>query len=305
MNLVLPDFFILGEAKCGTTTLHSYLSRHPDIFLPAEKETHFFDRTSHFQQGIEWYSEYFFSGAGAFKAVGDATPAYFHLTDICLPRIHDVYRDKDVKFILVFRNPVDRAWSHYLHKKRNLDEELSFPEALAAESERLSADPLDWRGYFRDGLYAGNLKCWLNCFAENRFLYILSDDLEHDISQVLSRVYRFLDLDEPAGGEQSRPAVRENQAAMPRSLSLHRLIKKENLPGRILAPVLKKLIRDKKQRGKLKNFARNFNLRKLRHKPVLDAHIARELLAAYKNDILELETLIGRDLSAWIKKYEP
>ena len=108
----LPNFMCLGAAKSGKTTLYDILKQHPDIYLPSFKEPHFFDIHDNYNNGIDWYMKNYYSKSN-FKAIGDFTPSYFFEKE-APKRIYDAL-SKDIKFIVILRHPVDRAYSHYLH----------------------------------------------------------------------------------------------------------------------------------------------------------------------------------------------
>ena len=124
----LPNFMCIGASKSGTTSLYDILKQHSDIFLPSFKEPHFFDIPLVYQNGIEWYKKTYFQSVKNEKCIGDFTPTY--LFDEHAPEriLNDL--GVNMKFIIILRNPVDRAYSHYLHSKRDLHEHLSFEDAL-------------------------------------------------------------------------------------------------------------------------------------------------------------------------------
>jgi hypothetical protein len=131
----LPDFVIIGAHKCGTTSLYHSLTRHPHVEGAATKELEFFNR--HFDKGIEWYRRCFPRPRwkdGRRSITGEATPYYlFHP--------HAAKRMAEVvpraRMIVLLRNPVDRAYSHYHHRTRLGRETRSFEEAIEAETTRL------------------------------------------------------------------------------------------------------------------------------------------------------------------------
>ena len=108
---MLPNFIIAGAEKSGTSSLLFYMSEHEDIFTPAKKEIHFFDDGDNFNEGIDWYKQWFTGWSGE-KAIGECTPIYMYFPE-CAQRIHDVY--PEMKLIFILRNPVDRAYSNYWH----------------------------------------------------------------------------------------------------------------------------------------------------------------------------------------------
>ena len=158
----LPNFMCLGAAKSGTTTLYDILRQHPDLYIPSFKEPHFFDIPENYKNGIKWYEKTYFKNANQ-KIVADFTPSYFF--DEEAPKRIFESLGGELKFVVILRNPLDRAYSHYLHSKRDLYEKQDFGEALKLESSRLQqyqnqADYLSYlrHSYIHQGLYSKMLK---------------------------------------------------------------------------------------------------------------------------------------------------
>ncbi len=188
-----PDFIIIGAQRAGTTSLHRYLKDHPQVGPSWRKEVHYFDRF--YERGLDWYLAHF-PRRGKFPIVGEASP--FYVFDPRVPgRIEETLGDR-VRFIVMLRNPVDRAYSMYQMKVRRDLEELSFEEALATEDERLaqSDDPVSppWRhhSYLRRSLYAEQLERWYQRFPRDRFHVIKSEDFYARPERILHETYEFL-----------------------------------------------------------------------------------------------------------------
>ena len=137
---VLPDFLIIGAARSGTTSLYQYLTEHPSIIPGVGKEIYFFDKK--FKKGINWYKSFFptkFSMAiiknkQKTKCItGEATPRYLHYPHA--PKRIFEFLPK-IKLIVLLRNPIDRAYSHYQMEVSSGNEELSFEESIEKEEER-------------------------------------------------------------------------------------------------------------------------------------------------------------------------
>ena len=136
LSIARPNFFVLGAPKCGTTTLHEVLMAHPHIFMTKEKEPHFFDTDTYYNRGLDRYLRDHFRGAAGFKARGEATPTYLRSG-----KARDRIRGdlgKDLRFVVILRDPVKRAWSAYLQECRYGVETESFERALELEPTRLS-----------------------------------------------------------------------------------------------------------------------------------------------------------------------
>lgn len=133
---MLPNFFIVGVQKAATTSLHNYLLYHPEIYLPAQKETKFFVDDKRYAKGIDYYEKTYFSDWNSQPAVGEIDPDYIYFQN-ALERISLHINISATKFIFIFRNPVDRAFSHYLMTYRRGFEPLSFEDATEQEPNRI------------------------------------------------------------------------------------------------------------------------------------------------------------------------
>ena len=208
---LLPDYMIIGAQRCGTTSLYHYLKQHPCVGPALLKEVHFFD--INFSKGIAWYRAHFPSFLYKFLikqiskqnfVTGEASPCYlFHphapkRVRKILPR---------VKLIILLRNPVDRAYSHYHHESRKGREALSFEDAIEGEEERLRGE-LDKMladdnyfsfnrqhyAYLSRGVYIDQLKTWMSLFPKDQFLIIKSEDFYEDPPRIYKQVLKFLNL---------------------------------------------------------------------------------------------------------------
>jgi hypothetical protein len=210
----LPDFLIAGAAKCGTTSLASWLGAHPQAFVPAIKEVGYFALDHLYARGTEWYLEYF-AGAGDARAVGEATPNYMFYP-WSIERIAEDL--PGVRVIVCLRNPSDRAYSHYLHwRDRLMLEPRTFAQAvedeLAAGGEEIA---IHQRGrkppyfaYVARGRYLEQIERLVTAFGRERVHVVLLDDMRADAAAEYARVCRFLGIDDgfvPAtlGGSENR-----------------------------------------------------------------------------------------------------
>jgi Sulfotransferase domain len=208
----LPDFLIIGAQKAGTTALYSYLRRHPQIGGPAWKEVSYFER--HYGRGTAWYRGQFpFRSDG--RIAGEASPGYlFH--PLAPVRVKETV--PDAKLIVLLRNPVDRALSHYHHEVALGREPLSFEDAIAAEpertrgeEERLVREPdyfshawWDYT-YVARGRYAEQLERWFSVFPREQVLVLATEEMDAEPAQSYGRVLEF--LGRPPHGLASFPRV--------------------------------------------------------------------------------------------------
>ncbi|WP_170861295.1 sulfotransferase [Geitlerinema sp. PCC 9228] len=201
---------IIGTQKGGTSILSVYMRRHPTIVPAVQKELHFFDRPKYRKGKYFYFSEFplpKLDKLGSKQITGEATPDYlFH--PHAPARIKELF--PDTKFIVLLRNPSDRAYAHYNHEVRNKREPLpSFEEAVNAEPERLRgelekmlSDPTyesevrDRKSYLERGKYQEQLQRWFDLFPREQFLIFKSEDFFVDPQSVLKEIWQFLDLPE-------------------------------------------------------------------------------------------------------------
>lgn len=132
LNTYKPDFFVVGTQKSATTSLHHYLSEHPDIFLPVGKETKFFADDERYKYGIEQYLTENFADTGDCHCIGEVDPDYMYFPS-ALERISEHFDLSTLKLVFMLRDPAKRAYSHYTMTMRHGLETLSFEEAIDAE----------------------------------------------------------------------------------------------------------------------------------------------------------------------------
>jgi hypothetical protein len=197
----LPAFLVLGTQKGGTTTLFSLLSQHPQVHLPACKEVHYF--SLHHGQGPAWYAQHF-SAAREDQLCGDITPYYlFHPQ--APARIQALI--PEARLVILLRDPVERALSHYFHAVRHGFETLELGAALAAEGHRLAnaEATLARQGvahfshqkhsYKSRGRYRKQIEAYRCCFTDHQILVLKSEDLFHRPLWTWTRLLGFLQLD--------------------------------------------------------------------------------------------------------------
>ena len=289
LSIARPNFFVLGAGKCGTTTLHRLLAAHPHIFMTKEKEPHFFGHDICYSRGLDYYLRDHFRAAAGFKARGEASP-YLHAGLKARDRIRGDL-GKDLRFVVILRDPVKRAWSHYLNQRRRCVETESFERALELEATRLSAGRPPWTTYFRDGLYAQQLRVWFEAFPREHFLVLLTEDLAERPDAVARQAFAFLDVDPDVELPPPRPAN-------VRGVSRHpRLAAALNRPGSMMTTLKHLLPYTTRQR--MRDLINDWNHRPFERAPTLDPSIARALRRRYGDEILAVEEIIGRDLGIW------
>lgn len=200
----LPDFFIAGVPKAGTTALYAALTRHPDLFLPTVKEPKFFlsegPPPRHGGPGdIQTYGEHvwrrdgyeeLFAPAPPGRLRGEATPFYLYDRD-AQARMHRLV--PDARLILLLRDPVDRAHSNWAHLwAAGLEPESDFLAACAAEPRRRAAGWAAFWHYLELGRYGNQLEHLYRLFPREQVLLLRYRDLRDSPTETLDRVCRFL-----------------------------------------------------------------------------------------------------------------
>jgi len=190
------DFFVCGTQKGGTTALDTYLRAHPEICMANRKEVHFFDKEGNFSGGKPDYSKYHsvFSPQDSHRLLGEATPIYMYWH--AAPRRIWEY-NREAKLIVLLRNPIERAYSHWnMERSRNADT-LSFWDAIQSERERVrEALPFQHRvySYVCRGFYLEQLrKLWM-FFPEDQVLVLKSEFLRKHPVEALREVTDFLEV---------------------------------------------------------------------------------------------------------------
>lgn len=299
---MLPNFLIAGAAKAGTTALYYYLKQHPDIYMPDHiKETFFFtgltpesfagSNNLYGRNMVLDFEEYksLFNKAHARKAVGEACVAYLYFYQSTIPRIVN-FLGQEVKIIISLRDPVERAFSNYLHHVRDGIETLSFEDAVKAEGIR----ELNkwWWGfqYIKVGFYFNQVKAYLDTFGKDQTLILIYDDFKSNPSGVIKEIFQFLEVDDTFTPDLS---LRYNVSGVPKNKTLHAFLTKPNLVKKILKPLI-----PKEQRLRVTTKLVNQNL----IRPPLPPEIRNQLIDVYREDILKLQELIQRDLTNWLEK---
>lgn len=296
--MTLPNFLIVGAAKSGTTALYHYLKQHPEVYMSPNKEPNFFALEGQEVQfrgpgdekmvestitNLEAYEEQF-EGVTDEIAIGEASPWYLY----CPSAAESIRRRiPNVKIIAILRNPVDRAFSSYLHVLRDGRETLDFEDGLRAEKERVEAGwEYIWH-YRRVGFYARQVERFLRLFSSEQVRFYLYDDFLSDPPTFLADVYEFLGVDPNIAVDTS---LKPNATGVPKNQVLGRLLLRPN-PVKAVA---KRLLPEK---ARYEVGQRIY--RRLLHKPSLEAEVREKLLEDYAEDISSLRKLIDCDLTAW------
>lgn len=300
---MLPNFLIIGAAKSGTTSLYLYLGQHPEIYVNA-KEPSFFafageqvnftgpgDEHGLMRRIVTDFAAYqaLFDGVTTERAFGEASVVYLyhpkapHRIRQCIP---------DVKLIAILRNPVERAYSGYRHLRRDGREPLEdFNAALDAEESRIRAGWEHQWHYARMGLYHTQLKRYYDLFPRRQIAVYTYDDLKKRPLDMIQGIFRFLDVDAQFTPDLS---LKHNVSGKPRMPALHSFLVKPNKVKDMVRPLLPRAVR-----RKMGLMIKQWNI--IATSPKMSSTARQQLLDFYREEIEQLQVLIDRDLSHWLK----
>lgn len=180
---MVPNFIIIGGMKCGTSSLHYYLSLHPEIGMSAIKETDYFIEENNYNKGFDWYKSQF---QGSFRIFGEASPNYTkaHYFSGVPQRMHQAL--PDIQLIYLVRDPIVRIISHFTHNVAAGREQQSIDEALSDLSDN---------HYVMCSRYYWQLNHFLSFFDKDQILIVNSDRLMHQRKETLQSIFKFLAVD--------------------------------------------------------------------------------------------------------------
>ena len=293
----MPNFLIIGAGKSGTTSLYKYLKAHPQIFMSTPKEPKFFAYEGENPGGdffldrltissLETYQR-LFENSRNYKAVGEASTVYLYSAKAPHRIRHHI---PNARLIALLRDPAERAFSHYLFfSQGGRESSATFLEALRAEPDRIRRNVYSGWFYRDRGYYFAQLKRYFDLFPREQLRIYLYQDFYADRKGVVRDVLRFLEVDEsllPDIGE------KHNVTAVPRSRLINAALNRQTR----LRPLVRACL-PAQGRRRLLNWLNRLNSKR----PQLAPEIRAELIEGYRDDILKLQDLIGRDLSAWLR----
>ena len=296
----LPDFLVLGACKAGTTSLYRYLKSHPEIYLSPIKEPRYFAfpetgpvsvRPRRNVRGVWKIEDYrrLFAARTTERVAGEMSPLYLYST--CAPgAIRKLI--PNAKLIAILRNPAERAYSHFCHNRRDGYEPLAdFSAALDAEEKRIAEGWWSSFHYRNQGCYVRQLKRYLALFPREQMLIQVYDDMVADCHGFLKRICSFLGVDENHSFDTSE---RDNVTfGIPRTFILRRLLRYAGPAKRRIQETVPLKMRS----SLFQRFSKLFWAPKPEFRPGVRAR----LVSAFEADILELQQIINRDLSPWLR----
>ena len=292
-------FFCIGTQKGGTTSLHDIMNQNKNIALPLQKETHFFSVEELNKNGLEHYFNAYFDKSELIDCtlIGEIDPSYCFFKGTA-KRIYDQLKsDYEVKFIFILRDPVKRAFSHFLMSQRRGYEKNSFEYAVKNENNRLG-DNFGYVNfsYICRGYYSSQIKEYLKYFNIEQFLFLrFEEDFINDRVQTLRKIHEFLNL-KPF---KYNLDLKSNVASEPRSKFLRNLTYSEN----IVKSTLSHLVWSKRLREKIKRYINKKNFKPARNQ-YLSKALYKELHERYyQQERRLLSELTELDFPSWNKFY--
>lgn len=300
---MLPTFLILGAMKSGTTALYSMLDAHPEVYMSPVKEPNFFafaGQDLDFQapidqgpQGINNTSitdrdeyEALFEEAAPGQARGEASHTSLYWPDAA-ENIHTLV--PDARLVVILRDPVERAYSEYMHFRRDGEEPLdSFRAALEAEEDRIENDWALGR-YVDRGRYDEQLQRYFERFEREQLKICLHCDLRDDPEALARSLFSHIGVDPTIEPKVER---RVNKSGIPDHPWMHQVLTGLQPIREWLAPVIPTAVVD--WANALKN--RNLN------KPEMDAETRDLLVSTFRPHVRRVEEMINRDLSHWLER---
>lgn len=286
-------FVCVGAQKAGTTTLHDILNQHPKIGLPVVKESHFFSKDEQYSKGLHFYFKYYFSQRKKELMYGEVNPE-FSYDQIVSERLKEHF--KELKIIMIIRNPVDRAFSQYLMTKRRGLEPLSFEEAMEKENDRLvSPDGHMNYSYAARGKYCEQIKRYQDLFGKGSVKIILFEDFVRATPEKIQEICEFIDAPDFTFDF----TIKSNQASESRSKLLRDFLYQPNPVKKVLG----KLVYSQKIKDRIAVRLDKANLKQGKKERISNKLKEKIYHQYFKSEIESLETLLKKDLSHW-KTYE-
>lgn len=293
---MLPNFFIIGAQKAGTTFLNNHLAQHPNVYMPKDKEIPYFYDERFFARGIEAYRWYFRDWDGE-RLVGNAPVNLLYLSNITAKRIYE-YDKKGIKLVCSLRNPIERAYSAYLYFRRNLwERSVTFEHALKRESWVKKYGSLAQKcnlTYIDHGFYKQQLTEFYRYFDKRQLLIIFFEDIKNNPKKILERVSEFLEI-ETIGLPNN--IKKSNVASRPRFITLSKLIYTDNKVKKFYAGLIPYWVRYKIRYFILTRIT-EFNNKPFEKVPI-KPYTRQKLQKIFDVPNRQLEDLLKVDLSSW------
>ena len=298
-NFKLPTFFVVGSQKSGTTTIHDLLIQNKKVSLPEYKETHFFSRD--FDKGIDWYLEQFVNTK--YDIRGEVDPSYMFFPNV-YKNIQSLI-NKPIKFIFIFRKPIDRSYSHYMMSNSRGYEDLSFLEAIESEKSRLDNDKSLFsysnHSYLLRSEYANQISEFFKYFNDSKTLFLKFDDLleREKRENMYIEICQFLNV-------KSLNKIDFNMNSNKASKYRSKFLRNNLYNDTFLRRLLKKIIFSKKIRNKIRNKLYTINSKTMnrdnlnKEKKEIFSQLPKKYISWNNKEVEKLKKITNLDLDDWI-----
>lgn len=294
----IANLVVVGAPKCGTTSLYHYLKQHPELYLPARKELHYFSREQLARDtagpGDRSVLDRLCADRAAYEAefaaaesqpiLGDISPSYFDFAEVAGAMREEL---GPARVVILLRDPIAKAFSQYMHLVRDGRETLDFYQALQAEADRTAKGwAMIWR-YAASTMYAWRVRSYLDAFGPDRVRIYLFEEFIREPQAMLTDLWRFLDV----ADVQPDTSKSFNASSRPRSRLLASMVSKRSPFAALARAVVPGAVRDRLSEG-----IRRLNAGRKGQVDERSRAFLRERFAA---DVRETEALLGRRLE-WL-----
>jgi hypothetical protein len=283
------DFFIVGAPKAGTTSLYKYLNQHQDVVMSSVKEPNYFSKEELESQDLYYASKNItdekdyhslFQANGEKKKLGEASVSYLFYPKVS-KRIFTY--NKDAKIIIILRNPVDRAYSHYKMDFRLGFVKRDFEDLVLNNNQEGS---LFYQQYIDLGLYYQQVKSYIDEFGSSNVCVMFYEDLKKDRATFVNNIFSFLNLKSDSNINFN---LKYNKSKLPSNNFMRYLYSIS-----LVRKTASFLFNERLINFINKNFFRESNQE-------IESKVRHKLNQVFLNDIFMLEKLLNKDLSSWRK----
>lgn len=285
--MVLPNFIIIGAPRSGTTSLYNYLKEHPEIFMCPIKEPNFFSINSK-NYSLETYQN-LFSKVKDEKAIGEASPSYLRYKEAPI-RIKQLI--PECKIMMILRSPVERLYSSFNYSKYQGLNEGTFIDFITKEFNEQDEFWYSFSQMIKKGLYCNPVKRYREIFGADKVKIFYYDELAIDRLKLVKDACDFLEVNSSFTHNLKK---KYNISGIPIFPAFSRFMAKPNIIKNVLKYIVPKTHREKLKKGIMKL---NMKLEKNRISENAKKHL---LDVYYYGDIKNLEIILNKDLSAWLK----
>jgi sulfotransferase family protein len=281
-------FVCVGAQKAGTSSLDNILRKHPYIYLPRVKETKFFQgiADSEYYKGEDWYWKTYFPRKNEGKILGEVDPEYLYFEEV--PK--RLYKhNNDLKIIIILRNPVKRAFSHYLMSLNRGYENHSFVDAISLEQNRIKHSEFNKNhfSYVSRGFYFNQINRYIELFGKDNIIVLDFDSFLNNQAECINKIINFISI--KLNKMHLKHNIHSNVSHSPKYKRINEFVYRKN----ILKTVGKKILPNRFFRQWILETIDKLN-RKRYCGPSLEIETEIMLINIFKSDIKKVDLLIGQ-----------